>query len=113
MELADGHRVIWAVGMHRAQETKVIGMAAEERQHIGHKKPGLALVLEAGDRTEQAGSLKTDRGLRTRQRVRQHPARSANQQWLVIKKIHVGRTSLHEEENDTPGPRRKVRRLGG
>jgi hypothetical protein len=88
-------------------------MATDERQHVRHKKPGLAVVFKAGDRTKETGSFKTDRGLRTRQRVRQHPARSANQQWLVIKKIHVGRTSLHEEENDTPGPRRKVRRLGG
>ena len=41
-----------------------------------------------------------------------HPARPANQQWLVIKKIHVGRTSLHEEENDTFGFGGKVRGTG-
>ena len=99
--------------MHRAKETKVIGMTADERQQVGHKKPGLALMFKTGDRAEQAGGIETDRGLCARKCVGQHPARPTDQLRLVIKQIHVRWPALHEEENDAPGPRRKVWWLGG
>ena len=87
------------IGMHGTNDTKVISMAGKIREKFAHHDSTLAMFGELEWTGHQAGSL-----LLSKSFAIWHFALMFGQQRLGVKGVHMGRTTVHEQKDDSFGP---------
>ena len=95
--------------VHRVDERNVIHTGGHLREQTADRHPALTSRREFPVRLKQVSRCrKLDARLGEGQRL----AVVAGQQWLLIKRVHVRRPAVHEQENHPLGLRLEVRPLG-
>ena len=105
MQFQDCLRVILPIGVHAANQAKVVGTFCDLWKNFADLQTALSAFVEFERRGEQLRVWIH----RPFNKIRgQFFAVVANEERLVIEGVHVRRPSVHEEKDDALGPRRKM-----
>ncbi len=100
--------------LHRMNETELVHMPRHLREKLAHPATRLPVPREFPGRLHDPlfGGALAGIGERAGVVEAQLPAVLFLEQRLVIESIHLAGPALHEEEDDAPGARPELRRVG-
>ena len=103
-----------ALGLHRVDEAQVVHMLRHLGKQFRHPAPALAVPRKRPRRFEHALRRAARAGVRDVPRVVEahHLAIVFRERGLVVERIDMAWTALHEDKDDPLGARLEVRRLG-